>query len=240
MAEAATMIPASVLANVLNWWQDAGVDTLVDEAPLPWLARSKAAAARPAPAVVTPASAPAAPTLPATLDAFIPWFAETATLNGCGPAAARLAPSGNPQASFMALIDMPEAGDAARGQLLSGEAGGLFDNMLKALKLARADIWLGSLCPDFRPGPGIDDQLAEIARHHIGLVAPQRLWLMGDTVSRAILGMGVMEAKGRKHFFNHKGINVAVVATYHPRFLLKFPARKKEVWEDMQRLIEED
>jgi DNA polymerase len=153
MIEAATMIPTGALASVLNWWQDAGVDMLVDEVPTPWLARSNAAAEptlKPVSGRPTPAIVPAATALPSSIEAFIAWFSGTGEVPGTGPAEARLAPCGNPEASFMTLIDMPEAGDAAQGRLLSGEAGALFDGMLKALKLDRDSIWLSSLLPDFR------------------------------------------------------------------------------------------
>jgi uracil-DNA glycosylase len=243
MADAATMIPASTLASAMAWWRDAGVDCLVEEVPAPWLGRGKLRPDVPVAAPQAPAPQAKPHLLPESLDDLIGWLMTGEDVPGAGPPSVRVSPEGDRNTGMMALIDMPEAGDAAAGKMLSGESGILFDKMLSALTLDRSAIWLGSVAPDYRPGAmtalSNEDRLSVLARHHVGLVAPKRLWLMGDTASRAILGMRVIEAKGRKHIFNHKGITVAVVATYHPRFLLQRPERKREVWEDMQRLIEE-
>ena len=94
----------------------------------------------------------------------------------------------------------------------------------------------------------VEDRLAEIAKHHIGLVAPQRLLLLGNAASRAILGMELLAARGQLHAFNHKTAQAGagdmagsdttgVVASFHPRFLIEKPAAKAEAWKDLQMLM---
>jgi len=82
-------------------------------------------------------------------------------------------------------------------------------------------------------------QITEMTRHHVGLIRPAKLWLLGRAASRAILGMDEGPARGRLHKFNHNGTTMDVIASVHPRVLLQTPKRKAEVWADMQRLIEE-
>jgi DNA polymerase len=235
------MIPARDAANVLRWWADAGVDTLVDEAAVPWIERAKAR--QPARGASEGAPLPAQSLLlPKSLPLFIDWLMLPENLAMAGPASQRLRPAGNAQADLMVLLDMPEAGDAAAGKLLSGEVGALFDAMLKAVARDRSQIWLGALLPGRSPTGLIDaaalPQLTEIARHHIALIAPKRLWILGETTSRALLATDLPSARGRKHIFNHEGCTTEAVASFHPRFLLQQPARKKSAWEDMQLLIE--
>jgi uracil-DNA glycosylase family 4 len=79
--------------------------------------------------------------------------------------------------------------------------------------------------------------LAEIAKHHIQLIAPPRLLLLGNAASRAILGMELQAARGRLHDFNHKTGETGVVASFHPRFLMEKPAAKAEAWKDLQMLM---
>lgn len=241
MAATATLIPAQNVANIMRWWADAGVDTLIDEAPVPWLARGKPVARAAESAVVAKTAAPQE-ALPDSLDGFVSWFMTATSIPDAGPPARRVPPSGAPGSDIMVIIDMPEAGDAEAGRLIAGEVGALFDKMLSAIQRSRTDIWLATLSPGRTPSgklnPQSEARLAEIARHHIALVAPKRLWVMGEAASRAILGMEMRAARGSLHNFNHDGGTVSSVASYHPRFLLQNPARKGQAWADMQMLIE--
>ncbi len=240
MHEAATMIPANLAASTMRWWIDAGIDLLIDDVPTPWLERAKRPEPqqRTAPAIM-PAAAPAA--LPATLEAFMAWWSESDTFPGAGPARNRIAPSGQANATVMVLFDMPEAGDAQAGRVLSGALGDMFDKMLAGLKLSRETIWLATLMPDRTPTGQIPQdhlaRLSEIALHHIGLIAPKTLWVMGQSASRALTGMEVFQARGSKHIINHPGGTTSAGVTFHPRFLESNPSQKKVAWADMQMLI---
>lgn len=158
-----------------------------------------------------------------------------------GPAARRIAASGFENAALMIMIDMPEASDHSTGALLSGECATLFENMLRAIGQSRDSVYIAALCPG-RPATGRLSEaalprLAEIARHHIVLSVPKRLWLLGSTVSRALLGVDDVASVGNLHDFNHATVNIPTVASFAPRFLLDNPAQKARVWADMQVLI---
>ena len=221
-------------ASTLDWWREAGVETLVDELPHDWLK----------PAVASPAAAPAletptAATLPDTLDAFVAWRlgSDTPDAGWNTP----IAPQGNPAAGLMVLIDMPEREDAASGQLLSGDPGRLFDRMLAAIGRDRQSIYLASLAVA-RPtsgqiAPEFHEPLTRLTRHHIALVGPKRLLLLGNAASRAVLGANAAPARQSLHVLNHDGGQTEAVASFHPRFLLQQPARKAEAWRDLQMVI---
>lgn len=234
------------VASALSWWAEAGVDTLVEEAPRDWLAEQPKAATpapRDKPAAALRAQTPVNLTpLPDRVEVLTDWYLK-ADLPGAGPASQRVTPAGNPNAKLMVLLDMPEAEDAMNGMLLSGEAGALFDKMLGALGFTRDAIWFAPMLPTRIAGGTIPPehvaQITEMTRHHVGLIRPAKLWLLGRAASRAILGMDEGPARGRLHKFNHNGTTTDVIASVHPRVLLQTPKRKAEVWADMQRLIEE-
>ncbi|MFM2099602.1 MAG: hypothetical protein RLZZ366_1141 [Pseudomonadota bacterium] len=245
MHDIATPISARDAASLIGWWKDAGVDSFVDEISTPWLGRT---APKPV-SRYSDASVGAAPqlerprvaeVLPATLADFTRWFLSSTDIPEAGPATFRVAPSGNPAATLMALVDMPEAGDTH--EVLSGEIGDYFNNMLAALKRDRTTTYIAALTPSRVPTGILPEaalpRLGEIARHHMALAAPKRVWLMGDAVSRAVLGMDVVSARGRQHNINHQGSIMIAVASYHPRFLFRNPRRKADAWADMQLLIE--
>lgn len=219
-------------ANALSWWKEAGVDVIVGEQPRDWLnIKAKADPAAP--------SAPPPDALPDTLEAFEAWLAETDQLPFATPSAPRTAPSGDPAAELMVLTDMP----SADGGLVSGEAGGLFDRMLAAIGRGRDSIYLAPLSPIRTPTGTISDKeavrLAEIARHHIGLVAPKALLLFGDTCGKALVGSAVSGARARWHEVQTAAGPIRTLVTIRPEKLVDRPAFKKFVWEDLQMLMEE-
>ncbi|MCP3728998.1 uracil-DNA glycosylase [Sphingomonas sp. MG17] len=226
-------------ASALSWWQEAGVDTVVDEAPRDWTARENATPAKAGPAKQAPLVEEEVP-LPATLEAFIDWrFGGDAPESAWGEPVVHV--TGNPASPLMIVTDMPESGDCDAGALLTGDAGRLFDRMLAAIGHDRGSVYLVSLCIA-RPVTGqvpreIEEKLAELARHHVALAAPKRVLLLGQTVSRAILGADAGTGRGRLQPVNYQGGQSEAIATYHPRFLITKPAAKADAWKDLQLLI---
>nr|WP_277998519.1 uracil-DNA glycosylase [Sphingomonas liriopis] len=226
------------VASALDWWQEAGVDTLVDEAPRDWLSQ-------PVPSPATFAATAAAPVqivdaMPAALADFIAWRTGDAVpefeWRGLSIAA-----TGPADAAVMVMVDCPDADDGAAGLLMTGATGALFDRMLAAIGLSRDVVHLAAVCAK-RPVAGrmpreVEARLSEISKHHIGLVAPKRLLLLGNAASRAILGAEMPGTRGRLHPFNHKVGTTGVVASFHPRFLIEKPAAKAEAWKDLQLLM---
>ncbi|RUN77759.1 uracil-DNA glycosylase [Sphingomonas sp. TF3] len=232
-------------ASALEWWRDVGIDALVDEDPRDWTAAPPAPPAqqpqRPTPRAV---AAPVIVPLPATLDAFTAWRTGPDAPEA-GWRGTPLAAAGNPHAPIMILVDVPDRDDAEAGMLLSGASGRLFDRMLAAIGQSRDSVYLAPMCT-VRPmagriAPEIEVRLVEIARHHIALVSPKRVFLLGNAPSRAMTGVDVARARGTLHTINlESGMGdstVDVVASFHPRLLLERPAEKARAWKDLQMLI---
>ena len=232
-------------ASALEWWRDAGVDTLVDEAPRDWTAAPPAPPAPPprrsgaqtvAEVVVTP--------LPATLADFVAWRSGPDAPEAGWPGM-QIAATGDPSADIMILVDVPDREDGDSGVLLSGAAGRLFDRMLAAIGRSRDSVYLAPMC-SVRPltgriAPETEARLVEIARHHITLAAPKRLLLLGNAPSRALTGTDVARARGSLHTINLEygktAVSIDAVASFHPRLLLERPAEKARAWKDLQMLI---
>src|SRR3569623_2209176 len=234
----------SVAASAIDWWIAAGVDASVDETPRDWLAAivAPARAATTRTTVPRAAEAPPVPVLPDTLDAFLAWRAGDEAPEAAWPGAT-IAAQGPVDAPVLVLVDVPEREDVA--SLLSGAAGRLFARMLAAIGQSRATIHLDAVCAK-RPvtgriAPEIEERLGEIARHHVALVAPKRVLLLGTAPSRALLGADVAPARESLRVVNlmngKTAVTVEAVASFHPRFLLARPAQKAEAWRDLQLLI---
>jgi len=250
--------------SALEWWRAAGVDVLVEDAPRDWLGTvppatnltesttpfapsevegrglGAAPAARPSTSLGANGSTVGAPLdvkLPDTLADFLAWRASDAAPEA-GWGSSLHAPEGPSDAKLMILIECPER-DAPEA-LLGGPAGVLFDRMLAAIGLDRARVHLAALAWA-RPLAGrmpaeSTARLAALARHHVDLVAPERLLLLGNAASRAVLGADVMPMRGSLQPLNHKigQRETGVVASFALRFLLERPAAKAEAWRDLQ------
>lgn len=224
-------------ASALDWWTEAGVDTLVEDEVCNWLARLQH------PAVAAATELPAAETLPNSLEAFIAWRVSDAAPEA-GWHSPRVAPHGVAGAALMVLLDMPEAGDAESGTLLNGPEGRLFDRMLAAIGHSRASVHLATVAVA-RPLSGsvareLEPKLFELARHHVSLVQPGQLLLMGNLAQRAFAGTEGAAGLGRLENVNHGDGTMRVLTSFHPRTLLERPARKAEAWKHLQLLIPED
>ncbi|HEY1604145.1 MAG TPA: uracil-DNA glycosylase [Allosphingosinicella sp.] len=244
-------------ASALTWWADAGVDTLIDEAPHDWL-RPKPKAPTPSPQrgegcgverrsiPDSPAAAPPAQaedSLPDQLDLFQAWLRDSDRLPFVAPSALRVCPSGDPASGLMMLIDMPSGEDCAAGTLLSGEIGRLFDRMLAAIGRDRDSVYLAALSCLRSPTGSFTSETAKqcalLARHQIGLVGPRALLLFGDAAAKALLGLSVAQARGRWHeIATHRG-PIRALVTISPKQLLDAPRLKRLAWEDLQMLAAE-
>lgn len=236
-------LDGALAASILDWWHDVGVDLLVEGAPRDWTAPEPARAPLvmpgQAPAAALPVAAPAT-SLPDTLEAFLAWrlsdAAPEATWDGIS-----LTATGPANAALMVLVDCPDRDDGDAGQILSGAPGRLFDRMLAAMGLSRETVHVASVCARRpiagRTPAGVEARLAEIALHHVGLVAPRGLLLLGNAASRAVLGTELTDARGHSHVIDHKSGKTNAVATFHPRFLIEKPMAKAESWKDLQRVM---
>jgi DNA polymerase len=231
-------ISAAEAVSALRWWSDAGVDCLVEDAPRDWLKpetpREPVTAAVP--------DAPAATQLPDQLDLFRAWLADAGDLPYAAPAAPRVCPAGDPASGLMLMTDMPAGEDCAAGTLLSGEAGALFDRMLAAIGRGRSSIYLASLSCLRSPTGSFTSEAAgrcaTLARHHLGLAAPRAVLLLGDNCCRAMLDLGVLQARGRWHEISTHAGHIPAMASFHPSYLLERPAAKKHAWADLLMLMD--
>jgi uracil-DNA glycosylase family 4 len=228
--------------SALAWWTEAGVDTLVGEAPRDWLKPRTDEPAAPAPAAAE-AAEPAAEALPGQLDLFQAWLASSDRLAFAAPSAPRVCPAGDPASGLMILADMPSGEDCTHGTLISGEAGRLFERMLAAIGRDRFSVYLAALScirsPSGQLGSEAMKSCAALARHHIGLAAPKAVLLFGDSCAKAMLGLSVPQARGRWHELSTHAGPVKALATIAPRQLLESPRLKALAWADLQMLIEE-
>jgi len=222
-------IDRAAVDSLIGWWIEAGVDAPVGEAARNWLRPSDSSA---------PISRPVADERPGELGAFREWLATASGLPMDRPGATRVGPHGVEGAKVMLLSDLPGREDAADGSPIGGEAWTLTLRMLAAIGLAPDEAYVASLSCFHTPGARINSELeacAAIAHDHIRLAKPERLILLGDAPSRALLSEPLARSRGRVHRIE----GIRTVATFHPRWLSQRPSDKALAWRDLLLLMSE-
>ena len=220
-------------ASLLGWWLDAGVDAAISEQPRDWLKPS-------APPMAATAEASAPTQLPDTLEAFHAWLQSASGLPLDQPGARRILPHGPAEAEVMLISEFPAREDAGDGRPIGGTAWQLMVRMLAAIGIGEAAAYSASLACFHLPAAKLDadalERCADLMRHHIALVRPKRLLLLGDAPARALIGQPLASARGKVHRIE----SVPALATFHPRYLLARPADKALAWRDLLLLTDEE
>jgi len=143
---------------------------------------------------------------------------------------------GDLHAGLMFIGEGPGADEDAAGRPFVGEAGRLLDKMILAMKFRREEVYIANVVKCRPPGNRVpqDDEAAECIgylRKQIELVRPEVIVLLGATALRFLLGKeGIRRCRGVWH--DYRGI--PVMPTYHPAYLLRQNAAKRDVWNDLK------
>ena len=148
---------------------------------------------------------------------------------------------GNPAARIMVIGEAPGRDEDMRGLPFVGRAGQLLDRMFAAIDMDRAApdteaaLYITNVLP-WRPPQNRDPKPEEVAmmlpflQRHVELVDPQVLVLMGNHSCHALLGMrGITRLRGKWA----EALGRPALPMFHPAFLLRNPAAKREAWQDL-------
>ncbi|MDR3725069.1 MAG: uracil-DNA glycosylase [Terracidiphilus sp.] len=144
---------------------------------------------------------------------------------------------GDPNARLMFVGEGPGADEDAQGLPFVGRAGQLLNNMIVAMGLTRAQVYIANVVkcrpPQNRtPEPDEANTCVPFLFRQIDVIRPQVLVALGATAATYLLGhrQPLAGLRGRVHAFR----GTQLIVTYHPAFLLRDPRQKKEAWADLQ------
>lgn len=147
---------------------------------------------------------------------------------------------GNPHARVVFVGEAPGREEDEKGEPFVGEAGRLLDRMLFAMGLAREDVYICNV-EKCRP-PGNRDPLPEeitacepFLKRQLAAIEPEMIVTLGRFAAQTLLNDQTAISRQRGKWRQYQGI--PLLPTYHPAFLLRNPAAKRDVWEDMKQVI---
>jgi len=151
---------------------------------------------------------------------------------------------------LMLIGEAPGAEEDRIGRPFVGPAGQLLDKMLASIGLDRTRLRIANVIP-WRPPGNRNPTESEIALclpfllRHIALIRPECLVLLGGVAAKALLppavaGSGIRRLRGQWQRLDIPGLAapVACLPTYHPAYLLRTAAAKREAWHDLVALRE--
>ena len=154
---------------------------------------------------------------------------------------------GNRDARVMIVGEAPGADEDRVGRPFVGVSGQLLDRMLAQVGLDRSSVYITNII-FWRPPGNRQPTTSEVAaclpfvERHIELVNPDVLLLAGGASAKTLLARneGIMRMRGRWHLYESTGMSrpIPALPTYHPAFLLRQPAQKRESWHDLLALRE--
>lgn len=146
---------------------------------------------------------------------------------------------GSRQAQWLVVGEAPGAEEDARGEPFVGRAGQLLNSMLRAVGLAREQVYIANVLKCRPPGnrdpaPQEAAECLPYLEQQITLLKPKIMLAVGRIAAQNLLRSDSPLGRLRQqvHRFGHS--QVPLVATYHPAYLLRTPADKRKAWEDLK------
>ncbi len=146
---------------------------------------------------------------------------------------------GNRHAELLIIGEAPGANEDQQGEPFVGRAGQLLNNMLRAIDLTRAEIYIANVLK-CRPPNNRDPLPEEVAtctpylQRQIELIQPKLIVALGRVAANFLLGSTDAVANLRNKNFTYQ--NIPLLVTFHPAYLLRSPKEKAKAWQDLQKV----
>jgi uracil-DNA glycosylase len=150
---------------------------------------------------------------------------------------------GNPRAKLMFVGEGPGRDEDLQGEPFVGRAGQLLTDIItKGMGLKREDVYICNVVK-CRPPENRNPEPDEVAscepflKKQVDLVKPEIIVGLGKFAVQTLLQTKVPITRIRGTWHSYHGIKL--MPTLHPAYLLRNPADKKLVWEDIKQVMKE-
>ena len=147
---------------------------------------------------------------------------------------------GNPKARLVFVGEGPGHDEDVQGEPFVGRAGKLLTQMIEAMSLHRADVYICNVVK-CRPPENRLPERDEIAAcspflfRQLEVIRPQVICCLGACAAQTLLATTQGISRFRGEWLAWRGSRL--IATYHPAYLLRNPNAKAEVWKDLQKVM---
>ena len=148
--------------------------------------------------------------------------------------------TGDPRARLVFVGEAPGYDEDIQGEPFVGAAGKLLTRIIQAMGLDRSQVYICNILKCRPPGnrnPLSDeiDQCIPFLKRQLAAVSPDCICALGKFAAQTLLETQTPISRLRGRFFEYSGIQL--MPTYHPAYLLRNPEKKRDVWEDVQKIM---
>ena len=149
---------------------------------------------------------------------------------------------GAEDAPLMFVGEAPGEQEDKRGEPFVGPAGELLDKMIEAMGWSRQQVYIANtlMCrpPGNRnPQPDELERCMPFLKSKIASIGPRIIVALGRPAANQLLGTDAPISTLRGKFHDRHGVKV--MPTFHPAYLLREPAKKREAWDDLKLVMAE-
>jgi len=147
---------------------------------------------------------------------------------------------GFPQARLVFVGEGPGREEDTEGRPFVGEAGRLLTRIIKAMELTREEVYICNVVK-CRPPGNRDPETDEIEtcipflKQQLTIIRPEVVCTLGRVAGQGLLGADFKITMERGNWHSYE--NISLMPTYHPAYLLRNPGAKRQVWEDVQKIM---
>lgn len=148
--------------------------------------------------------------------------------------------SGAPNARLVFVGEAPGYEEDLKGEPFVGPAGQLLTKIIHAIGMTRDNVYILNVikCRPPRNRNPLPDEIEACAPFmikQIRSIAPDFICALGKFATQTLLQTNRSISSLRGRFHDYHGI--PLMPTFHPSYLLHNPGKKREVWNDMQKLM---
>ncbi len=148
---------------------------------------------------------------------------------------------GSPRAELIFVGEGPGQEEDKAGRPFVGEAGRLLTRIIEnGMGISRKDVYICNVVK-CRPPRNRDPEIDEIEacmpflEQQLEIIGPKVVCTLGRVAAQCLIGpeFKISAERGTWHSYN----GIPLMPTYHPAYLLRYPAAKRGVWEDIKKVM---
>ena len=147
---------------------------------------------------------------------------------------------GSARARLMFIGEGPGADEDLQGEPFVGRAGQLLTKIIESMGLTRQEVYIANVvkCRPPENRTPLPDEVATCSPflfRQIHAISPRVIVCLGTPAAQAVLGTRDTITRIRGVVREVEGFRI--MPTFHPAYLLRNPAAKREVWADMKQVL---
>ncbi|MCA9624177.1 MAG: uracil-DNA glycosylase, partial [Myxococcales bacterium] len=149
---------------------------------------------------------------------------------------------GSPDSELVLGGQRPGPEEDRQGIPFLGAAGQLLDKMIVAMGFQRDEVYVCNIVKcrppkNRKPEPDEVEACTPYLVEQLSLIRPKAMVALGATGVQGLIGttMGITRLRGTWKLYRGR---IPLMPTFHPAYLLRQPEKKREVWADLQQVMQ--